>query len=536
MLSSFHFHLLFPFTNRSNLKYINMDTPYLLRHLSVFQRLTEEIQCLELYQPSLCFAPHGINVPALPCFSATLQSTSKDFISSPLVNSLSKKISNLLIGIFGYLLLSLRRHITPPLCYNVTISTRSIDSAACFMSLPIELVLQIMLYLPGPALYCLRQTSVALMICFDSPEFDSFHPQSDLASNRRKFNTDIFSAREAIETAILLNKESCTPCIVANERGLVAARLAKLRSLRYCYGCNREHFNALFLPGGEQRYDNNSRQLLCIGRIGHMTPCNRHPCKSTSWRDIEQHLQHRNNIRYRNTCVDRLHQFKGDFNGFPAQLGSPFPRFGASQASIGFHIVYGWDLPLLQFNLHSIPSLASIKRELIEKVETGFFYQKLCHHVSAEKEIRQFVHSGICKCFRKIGHRISLYKPFEKCKCNRKITLDCRFCGVVYFWLCTHRQISLSMRYLWQIQMPTSIGWLSLLDKEYMERLFTEENKYALWCDMAFCATNKSGRWESLVKENSKREHLKAQENGLGGYWDYDEATRASENSSFQNW
>lgn len=108
--------------------------------------------------------------------------------------------------------------------------------------------------------------------------------------------------------------------------------------------------------------------------------------------------------------------------------------------------------------------------------------------------------------------------------------------SAVYFWLIVHHHIILSMRYLWCVEKPTSLGCLSLLDDEYRQRLLTEETKYALWCETPSCRTNTRGRWESLVKEDSERAHLKALQDALDGCWDYQEAVRVSQNSSFQNW
>jgi hypothetical protein len=100
------------------------------------------------------------------------------------------------------------------------------------------------------------------------------------------------------------------------------------------------------------------------------------------------------------------------------------------------------------------------------------------------------------------------------------------------FWNC----IILSSQYIWHIQRPTSPGWLGLIDKEYKEKLFTEQNHNVLWCKTQTCRTNTRGRWEALVKEDIERDYMNAPDGDADDCYDYIEALFASQEGSFQNW
>jgi hypothetical protein len=82
----------------------------------------------------------------------------------------------------------------------------------------------------------------------------------------------------------------------------------------------------------------------------------------------------------------------------------------------------------------------------------------------------------------------------------------------------------------------TSPGWLGLIEKEYIERLFTEKNHSPFWCKTQDCRTNARGRWEALVKGDFERDCTNAPDSGADNLYDYIEALFASQEGSFQNW
>ncbi|KHN98704.1 F-box domain, cyclin-like protein [Metarhizium album ARSEF 1941] len=410
-------------------------------------------------------------------------------------------------------------------------SYRAPSLASSLMTLPDELLLQIMHCLPAPSLYCLRQTSARFMGLFDAQNFKEYH-ESQSSGKHKGFKTIMLRAAEKNLIANSLHRHMyCAACLAAEERGILAERLEALRTLRNCVGCNRLHATALFFPNDENVLDRASQ--TCIGRLGHITLCDHASCNPTSWQDLHSSFRY-GRADYLSVCTHRSHRTKREEED-EEFLCTPcaFPRLYAKTSGdhdTVFELGYGWDLPLLQMD-HSSGrvSLAAIRETLCSLVLNAFHNHRLCPHISAGEEIRNFVHNGICKCF---SHD---YLRHSSAKCRRQATLDCRVCGAVYMWRLEKGLLSLSLRYLWRFQQPTSFAWLNLLDKRFRERLFTDNNRHVLWCDNPDCRTNKRCRWEALVKENVERAYIER----IGedsGCWDYEETTVTSMKSSFQNW
>lgn len=484
------------------------------------------------------FPPHGTNAPSIP-YLRTKSIRSARSLSSSSWSKLKVKVKGRMLKVVYKVT---QRHDNSHVSQrrkSVTLETGTPKTAICaspLTNLPVELVEQIMSYLPASSLYCLRQTSITFMVLFDTRQFERFHKESGPSSHRMAFNVEILYAAEKSDIANSLNHEMfCNPCLAAEANGTVAERLAVLRSLRHCDGCNRLHANALFFSEDQDRPDGNSGGLLCIGRRGHITLCNSHPCKPITWQDIESHVQHYTYTKYTYACADRSHQPEWEYNDRFYSGGSPFPRLFAQRRlnlpSV-FEIGYGWDLPLLQIDHYEDPDLASVRKTLSTLVLNAFCTNRLCPHISADKEIQDFIQSGICICFTRYTD-ISTFDIFKGCDCGRQITLNCQVCGATYVWLRFMGQVILSLRYLWHIQKPTSPGWLSLLCKE---KLVTQENHHVLWCETPSCRTNKRPRWEALVKEDSEREYLATSSDDAANCWDYSEGMLASLGGSYRTW
>lgn len=416
--------------------------------------------------------------------------------------------------------------------------TRSVS----LMALPIEIMLQVMGYLPASSLYCLRQTSTRFMLLFGTKELDKFHQVYGAFSVYTGFNMDVLSAAEKNAVANSLHHEKyCASCLAAEESGALESRLEMLRRLRHCDGCNRLHASALFLPEGQEE-DGAGSGLQCIGRLGHITLCNHRSCRPTTWRDVCQDVtpSRCRTTRHSLVCTNQSHQPESDSRHVYYFAGSAFPRLIAQDSAVHpsvFQIGYGWDLPLLKIGDDYIffPTVASIQRALSEVVLNAFNEHKLCPHISADKEIQTFIQRGICKCFSSRS-LILPYSEHNLCKCQRQATLECRICGAVYTWHMGASHVILSFRYVWHIQRPTSPGWLGLIDQEFKKKLFTKENQNVLWCETPNCRTNTRGRWEALVKENLEREYINTPDNDAQNWSDYMEALFAGHFGSFQNW
>lgn len=517
--------------------------PYLLRRNEEFERHSSFVQDVPSHYPR-----YGTNIPAVPVLRAT-----------PSV--ISKQIASVLILATSATFVHTKRLYKRMLpAFSKTRSRRSITShetsqcAFPLMSLPNEIILQVMCFLSPISLYSLRQTSPIFMAFFDSKLFKAYHQQSTSLPNHMAFDLQMLcDAEKNVIADYLHHNMYCNSCIAAAETGIVEERLRALRRLRYCRRCQREHSNALFFPEDGEEHGGKSNRGTCMGRLGHITPCNHHSCKSFTWHDVEWRVW-RSGFCV-SACTDRSHEPESEYIHQFYMGGCPFPRLVVSsrlelrQVSSIFDLGYGWDLPLLTVNWTTAPPLAVIKKTIFNLLENAFQIHRLCQHISINKEIRDFVESGICSCFRKYVD-IDCYNFHEGCQCGRQTTLQCRVCGAVYMWLYFSDRVILSMRYAWSIERPTSLGWLGLINKE---KFFTAYNKHVLWCDEPECRTNKQGRWETLVKENAKREAYQV----LGGSsrqgldveeawntsqedytneWDCREVWKASQLGSLQSW
>ncbi|KHN94752.1 uncharacterized protein MAM_07348 [Metarhizium album ARSEF 1941] len=367
----------------------------------------------------------------------------------------------------------------------------------------------------------------------------------------------------------------CAACLAAEDCGTIDKRLERLRSLLYCTECSVLHTRALF-PEDNAAYGLASNEQICIGWLERLTVCDHRLATSLSWRDMIDFSEVARNKTCQITCPHRSHQPEPK-SGRSRKSGSEFPRFFAQELPNDFttRIGYAWDLPLLDLEHRSDHSLPAIQERLSNLVVDALHNHnhRLCPHISADKEIRNFVQSGICNCFAKHDTRhVGPKAPWPKaCECGRQVTLECRICGAVYMWYLARGQVFLSLRYSWNIQKPSSFGWLGLLG--FQMKFSSRDNQHVLWCDTPNCRTNKRRRWEALVKENVAGEYFEDRYlgpvahdeqdddgpddgtpdddgsvdsfqneeqdedfTGLNYGFDFEEMMTASENGSFQNW
>ncbi|KAK2592670.1 hypothetical protein QQS21_009637 [Conoideocrella luteorostrata] len=546
------------------------EIPYFLRKRSSFEQHSSFISGIRSKYPR-----HGTNAPPVPILIATPSTAAKEQFAILKTTSLVaikhyydwlrpmfKKITS---NFFKFVSKVSRRktHSSDGPELQSTISLVTSHYEVHLMVLPNEIILQIMGYLPPCSLYCLRQTSSLFMALFDLQLFKIYHKKSISFSNHAGFDLQILCASEQDAVASYLHHDMfCSSCLAAEGAGIIDTRLKALRRLQYCNGCERQHINALFFPEDGEEQDNNSGGRTCIGLHGHITLCSHRSCKPTTWQELGPHVRPFENCYvYKSACTDLSHQPEWKHNDHVYLGGTPFPRLIVSRSwdhvSLSdwnrppiFQIGYGWDLPLLEVNYRTAPPLAVIQERLCTLVENAFHTYRPCQHITT-KEIQDFAQSGICECFRKYVW-FTCYDFLKGCKCGRQTTLQCRVCGAVYMWLFFADQVVFSMRYIWTVQRPTSLGWLGLINKG---KLFTERNKHVLWCDAPQCRTNKKGRWETLIQEDAKREAYEIlggrsgdnedssesawfdiSDEGYTECWDYREMWKASQMGFLRSW
>ncbi|KAG5924352.1 hypothetical protein E4U42_004661 [Claviceps africana] len=512
---------------------VNNKNPYLLRRLSYFDHWSHEMVYGVHRIPH-----HGMNRPRLPMMSE-ISAWEKTRLtvaetSSPLAASAQKLSRSLALAAKRRSTrwrLSFIEHIRKAVAIMKMRGSARDAPAKCalrLLNLPNETLLDIMSYLDEGGLYSLRQTSSLFRTLFDAPQFNFCHQESTLVGRHMAFDIKtIHPGNERLIRHWVNRDKYCSSCLAIEESGILQKKVEALEELRYCDGCGEQHLDALFLPKDSKEYEEGSGQQTCIGRLGHVKLCDQHSTSIITWQDIERRATKPwNDPPYMSACTDRSHGPPSISHvvEFDQLSGCSFPRLivcprqdpqdrpnRPNNRNIPpIHLMgYGWDLPLLELHFStSRVSLTDLKRKLSSLVVDAFQSgqgRRLCQHISADKEILQFIQSGICSCFLKGGY-LELERftggYWDRCRCRQQTTLECRVCGAVYMWRSGRGMVILCMRYLWSIQKPTSLGWLSLLDKD---AIFTNHNKHVLWCDTPHCRTNKSGRWEFIIKRNARR-------------------------------
>ncbi|TWU78635.1 hypothetical protein ED733_005348 [Metarhizium rileyi] len=496
-----------------------MKTPYLLRDSYTYGYFTN---CI--VWNSERFTRHGSSAPAVPLLTVDRPVDPGGVSATDRLMVLQERamvLFHLILGmIYGR--------------QNACVGQTKVKVGACLTALPRELVLQIMSELPASSLYCLRQTSKSFRLWFELSDFQRFHHVHTSPSSYIGFTMDISVVEKNDIANSLHHDEYCVSCLAAEEMGILDNGLTRLRQLRYCEGCDRLHASALFFPG--------KSPARCIGLLGHVKVCHHRSARVTTWIDIcDTFAKYRYIDRrsaYGVVCTSRSHQPAWEENDKWTSHGCSFPRLVVKDTGTGPSVVqlaYGWDLPLLRITALQRPTLAVVRQVLSEVVLDAFSAHSMCPHVTAERDIQDYIQSGICECFTRIGY-IPIDRKFEPCKCQRQVNLECRVCGAVYTWLNYGGSVTLSYQYVWRVQRPTSPGWLGLIDQGFKRMLFSEENRNILWCETPGCRTNTRGRWEAIVKADSERGYMEASDDEASHHYDYIEAMFASHESSFQNW
>ncbi|KAG9251323.1 uncharacterized protein F5Z01DRAFT_639469 [Emericellopsis atlantica] len=403
------------------------------------------------------------------------------------------------------------------------------------LELPSDILLLIMKHVSEwpLAMYWLRHTSAIFMTIFDKDEFAHLHEASDSYSCHKAFDRSRLTRGSLYVASVrLLQHLHCDSCQEMFTSGTWRQRWQKLHSHYYCSGCKTNHSAFMFLSEDRARHDLCGGRLLCIGRQGEISLC----ChsqghfdatnKRTMWRDMDA-LSRRTETtagaaeEYGRFCAHPSHEsVRSDSKITSSMLGiHGYPRLIAfsDASSPGSHVVveYGWDLPLLEIPSSFTPSLRVLQGELSSLVVQALEEHKICPHVSPDREILEFVQTGICHCFRtesswpseaglnslkgqgsKNWHDLN-----QSCRCGRKSFFRCRECGASYMWRLLRGYVSLSFRHSWRIKKPISVGWISLLDQQWRNKIFDEGSRHLLWCDNKDCRTHTSQPWDVLVKD-----------------------------------
>lgn len=416
--------------------------------------------------------------------------------------------------------------------------------------------------LPADTLYCVRQSCQLFMNTFDRKPFEDFHVKTDhlqrIGSTRARvphtrhklFETQVLSSSELNDIANALNHHKyCSSCLQTESSGVLATKMRDLSERLYCQGCEETHPAALFLPEDVARFKNGTGSLVCIGRLGKVTLCDHTTSDAVFWKDVEQYRE-RASLGFQGgyvllhcdfTCPDWSHMPMGCEQWSNSSVAFAMPRMTIryrNTVPATVYVGYGWDLPLLHMEKESMPTLSSIKKSLQRLAPAALqnHGHHLCPHMSAEKDIREFVRTGICECFTKY-EMVAQFDAITDCECQRQEYIECRICGAMCMWRHWKGVIALSYRYSWDVRKPTSIGWLGLLNKHYRDRILDEDRRHVFWCDEPECRTNTRPRWEAVIKDASDWRHL--EQEGLTGDHhkaDWGIMLAMSFATTFENW
>lgn len=367
--------------------------------------------------------------------------------------------------------------------------------------IPDELLMQVMELLEPADLYLLRQVSSGFARLFGDRTFARHHESNRTRCGLPSFAIESVSENQRQAVASCIQKDLyCRACLEARCSPNWTRRLSTLRDLLHCDGCDRKHPKFLFYPEDIAAHEQGSGQLLCVGRLGRVSLCShRTPRTTATWRTYVS-------IKYsrdRSVCTHPSHQPGSSV--YKKFTYSAFPRMELSVRGL----FYWWDLPLLDMDKESMPSLDAVHDALHALLDSALNSHKVCKHMLQNGNLRSFIRPGICKCFVRAGHCV---RPFSKnerpdCFCSRERYLTCVDCGSACAWYLDKGQLGLSYRYIWKIDQPTSAAWLAFLDQDsYADKLFKENTRNIFWCDTPRCVVANGRRWEAMIKQNTIRE------------------------------
>lgn len=376
------------------------------------------------------------------------------------------------------------------------------------LSLPNELLLRIMEFLPPESLWSLRQSSLVFFELFEKIVFKRVHSIPGLRDRHVRFNLNRMTMpgrAEAVEqlrrdkTVLSTSKTYCGACADVLSRGEDDPMMVQLRRTRFCDGCSKRHLSIFFSPESIRQYESGAiERLLCVGRVGTMTLCSHERAPTLTWKKMEEVITKRNDFEA--ICKDVCHK----------PYGAACPRIWAHRRLIDtVQLELGWKRPLLDIDPGYPPSLQDLRRVVAITLESTFksgsdTHQKPCRHVLDGQQLRAFANAAICKCFCNPSSGQAAL-----CDCARKKRLECKDCAAVYSFHLQSGRISLAYHFRWDVVQPTSPAWISLLEGGPQGLgMFDEENRHLLWCDSSGCATGMGPRWEELLKEAIWLQHL----------------------------
>lgn len=435
-------------------------------------------------------------------------------------------------------------------------------------ALPDELLLIIMNFLQDDAhsLYLFRQASTRFFRLFEDREFSAWHQKSPGTLWRVEFAVDKMSPFERDWAAKHLRRDYdyCDECTKHHDGGHLENRLENLGRDVFCTGCQTHHAGVFFSPlEMEEDETRTVSRLVCLGRTGHLTLCSHDSSPRVTWANLERIMSgpgdkgplvlpashwelpwtwesvarwQEKNVRLKElffACTNLSHLPCGPRKNYIS--GSPFPRFIVlSQVSEyrdretdsiteipKARLQLAWDVPLLDIGTVMAPTVEAVREAVREAVQKALStangalrQQKHCGHLSLDRQLRDFVYSGICECFTRAGNTVC--PPNRKtrtelqveCECNpvRDVYLECPVCGAVYSWFLAAGRVFLAYRYRWDMFGPASPAWLGLLDaSSCRDQVMSESNKHVLWCDTPGCGTRRGHRWERLMKTELSR-------------------------------
>ncbi|KAG9255101.1 uncharacterized protein F5Z01DRAFT_74546 [Emericellopsis atlantica] len=373
-------------------------------------------------------------------------------------------------------------------------STGASTRGSRLLDMPTEIQLLIMQHVKSSplSLHWLRQTSAVFMSLFDKEHFASFHVPSESYRCHKSFDLSRLNRGELYLRGVrLFQYLHCSSCRYVFQSGNLAREWQKLLSARYCVGCKETHRSYMFLPEDRERHDREGGRLLCIGRQGEVSICdhsNGQDAKNapTMWRHMEELKARRESsigapVDHGRFCPHQSHM---PYSQHLPLVGTAMPKLIAHSEAPGprsrLYIGYGWDLPLLYVHTMLPPSLQALRDTVAERVLVALKDRKICPHVSPEREIRDFIQSGICECFLTYANvaseagvncglnmRTNRPRQVTTCMCARQNFIRCRECGAAYMWRLRKGVLSLTFRYFWHIKKPISVGWISLLDQSW---------------------------------------------------------------------
>ncbi|KAG8670265.1 hypothetical protein FPOAC1_009673 [Fusarium poae] len=368
------------------------------------------------------------------------------------------------------------------------------------LQLPLELLIHVISFLPGPSFYMVHQTCQVLRELTETCPFQDFCRK--MMHREDSFHIDNVRCGQLRDIKrIFLRSSLCIPCGRLFNSGELEERMKKLWLPVYCTGCQATHPELVFSQGGRTHN-------ICVGQLGEFAACKHLKVSGKAQADKREDVH-----------IECLHP-----DHFPAatvaskETAHAYIQYPPHFSTCGSRIIsgclisgglnYSRAIPLVKIAPQQYPGISALKSRLFKQLKES--QDGLCQHASTQLDsIISSLPSDECGCFPRCGPptRYSLPKTGPNYRCGHH-GYDCYLCGARYCWFYLNGYVTLGVSIRLANDslygMGYTIGWISNIifnpDDHPVHPILNESSKGVLWCSDPLCGTGSGNRWLLMVE------------------------------------